>query len=154
MYLPCNTSQYIIKVLGCITRCIVMYSLMYQDVFGEVFGFMSRRGIHLNTSVNTSQYIVEYIIIPLKYIPIHLWCIEMLIHLKTIWYIHNTSQYIPIHPVHPPRFANEGSATPVAVSKLWNSTTCVAASLRHPDLTACSSGKLQDRKTISILATA
>ena len=34
-----------------------------------------------------------------------------------------------------------------------DSTTCVAASLRHPDLTACSSGT-QDRKTISILATA
>ena len=106
MYWQCNTSQYIIKVLGCITRCIVMYSLMYQDVFGEVFGFMSRRGIHLNTSGNTSQYIVEYIIIPLKYIPIHLWCIGMLIHPKNIWYIQNTSQYIPIHPVHPPRFAN------------------------------------------------
>ena len=106
MYWQCNTSQYIIKVLGCITRCIVMYSLMYQDVFGEVFGFMSRRGIHLNTSGNTSQYIVEYIIIPLKYISIHLWCIGMLIHPKNIWYIQNTSQYIPIHPVHPPRFAN------------------------------------------------
>jgi hypothetical protein len=34
-----------------------------------------------------------------------------------------------------------------------NSTTCVAASLGHPDLTACSSGT-QDRKTISILAAA
>jgi hypothetical protein len=45
---------------------------MYWDVFGEVFGFMNRMVIHLNTSGNTSQYIVEYIIIPLKYIPIHL----------------------------------------------------------------------------------
>ena len=106
MYLPCNTSQYIIKVLGCITGCIGMYSQMYWDVFGEVFWFMCRLGIHPNTAYNTSQYIVEYIIIPLKYIPIHLWCIEMLIHPKTIWYIHNTSQYIPIHRVHPPRFAN------------------------------------------------
>ena len=72
MYLPCNTSQYIIKVLGCITGCIVMYSQMYWDVFGEVFWFMCRLGIHPNTADNTSQYIVEYIIIPLKYIPIHL----------------------------------------------------------------------------------
>jgi hypothetical protein len=33
----CNTSQYIIEVLGCITRCtsIVLYSQMYWDVFGE-----------------------------------------------------------------------------------------------------------------------
>ena len=108
MYLPCNTSQYIIEVLGCITGCIVMYSLMYwdHDVFDEVFWFMCRMGIHPNTADNTSQYIVEYIIIPLKYIPIHLWCIEMLIHPKYIWYIQNTSQYIPIHRVHPPRFAN------------------------------------------------
>ena len=50
-----------------------MYSLMYRDKFGEVFGFMSGRGIHLNTSVNTSQYIVEYIIIPLKYMYYKLW---------------------------------------------------------------------------------
>jgi hypothetical protein len=54
----------------CKTYCGVFTDV--RDVFGEVFGFMSRRGIHLNTSVNTSQYIVEYIIIPLKYIPIHL----------------------------------------------------------------------------------
>jgi hypothetical protein len=72
MYLPCNTSQYIIEVLGCITGCIGMYSPMYWDVFGEVFWFMCRLGIHPNTADNTSQYIVEYIIIPLKYIPIHL----------------------------------------------------------------------------------
>jgi hypothetical protein len=72
MYLPCNTSQYIIEVLGCITGCIEMYSQMYWDVFGEVFWFMCRLGIHPNTADNTSQYIVEYIIIPLKYIPIHL----------------------------------------------------------------------------------
>ena len=106
MYLPCNTSQYIIEVLGCITGCIGMYSQMYWDVFVEVFWFMCRMGIHPNTAGNTSQYIVEYIIIPLKYIPIHLWCIEMLIHPKNIWYIQNTSKYIPIHRVHPPRFAN------------------------------------------------
>ena len=116
MYWQCNTSQYIIEVLGCITRCIVMYSLMYRDVFGEAFGFMSRRGIHLNTSGNTSQYIVEYIIIPLKYIPIHLWCIGMLIHPKNIWYIQNTSQYIPIHLLHPQRFANEKPDENVALN--------------------------------------
>ena len=93
-----------------------MYYRMYWDVFTDVLGCIwwgilghIWLGIHPNTADNTSQYIVEYIIIPLKYIPIHLWCIEMLIHPKTIWYIHNTSQYIPIHRVHPPRFAN---ATP------------------------------------------
>jgi hypothetical protein len=65
-------SQYIIEVLGCIAKCIKMYSQMYWEVFGEVFGFMNRMGIHINTSGNTSQYIVKYIIIPLKYISIHL----------------------------------------------------------------------------------
>ena len=134
MYLPCNTSQYIIEVLGCITGCIVMYPLMYWDVFGEVFWFMCRMGIHPNTADNTSQYIVEYIIIPLKYIPIHLWCIEMLIHPKNIWYIRNTSQYIPIHRVHPPRFANvglDGRLHPALGdvrgdgAGIWNPDTCI-----------------------------
>jgi hypothetical protein len=126
MYWQCNTSQYIIEILGCITRCIVMYSLMYQDVFGEVFGFMSRRGMHLNTSVNTTQYIVEYIIIPLKYIPIHLWCIGMLIHPKNIWYIQNTCQYISIHPVHPPRFVNAGILNPDHLdNSVWNAHTVI-----------------------------
>ena len=74
MYLPCNTSQYIIKVLGCITGCIGMYSQMYWDVFGEVFWFMCRLGIHPNTADNTSQYIVEYIIIPLKYMYYKMCC--------------------------------------------------------------------------------
>jgi hypothetical protein len=107
MYWQCNTSQYIIGVLGCIARCIGMYSQMYWDVFGEVFGFINSMVIHINTSGNTSQYIAEYIIIPLKYIPIHLWCIGMLIHPKNSIYINNTSKYIPIHPLHPPRFAND-----------------------------------------------
>ena len=74
LHLCCNTSQYIIEALGCITRCIDMYLQMYWDVFAEVFEFMSRAGIHLNTSDNTSQYIVEYSIIPLKYICVVLGC--------------------------------------------------------------------------------
>ena len=70
---------------------------------------------------NTSQYICQYITIHCRihhntskihpntsvmYWDVHLWCIGMLIHPKNIWYIQNTSQYIPIHRVHPPRFAN------------------------------------------------
>jgi hypothetical protein len=53
-----------------------MYLQMYWDVFAEVFEFMSRAGIHLNTSDNTSQYIVEYsiILVPLKYICVVLGC--------------------------------------------------------------------------------
>ena len=35
LHLNCNTSQYIIEVLGCIERCIVLYSQMYWDVFSE-----------------------------------------------------------------------------------------------------------------------
>ena len=35
LHLNCNTSQYIIEVLGCIERCIVLYSRMYWDVFSE-----------------------------------------------------------------------------------------------------------------------
>ena len=51
---------------------IKIYSQMYWDDFGEVLGFMNRMIIQLNTSGSTSQYIVEYITIHTKYIPIHL----------------------------------------------------------------------------------
>ncbi len=47
----------------------------------------------------------------------------------------------------------KGSATSYCRIQLWTQPTCVAASLRYPDLTACSSGN-QDCKTISILAAA
>ena len=50
LHLNCNTSQYIIEVLGCIERCIVLYSQMYWDVFSEY-----------EQDGNTSQYIVKYI---------------------------------------------------------------------------------------------
>ncbi len=53
MYWQCNTSQYIIKVLGCITRCIVMYSLMYQCIWWGIW-------VHEQEG-DTSQYICLYI---------------------------------------------------------------------------------------------
>jgi hypothetical protein len=55
MYRPCNKSQYIIEVLGCVARCIGMY----WDVLCEAFGFKNRMVIHHNTSLDTSQYIVK-----------------------------------------------------------------------------------------------
>jgi hypothetical protein len=62
-----NTSQrywdVIQDVLCCIPGCIGMYLVS-----------MNRMVIHLNTSYNTSQYIVQYITIPLKYIDDVLGC--------------------------------------------------------------------------------
>ncbi len=82
MWWQCNTSQYIIEVLGCITRCIVMYYKMYCDTCITcitrcivILGYNTRCiVIYLNTSVNTSKYIVEYIIIPLKYMYYKMYC--------------------------------------------------------------------------------
>ena len=48
------------------------------------------------------------------------------------------------------RYVSERNSNSRRCIQALNSTTCVAASLWHPDLTACSSGT-QDRKTISIL---